>query len=161
MNPIIRHTFTADPTVLEHEGKVYLFTGHDEPPAGTDDYVMKKWLCFSSDDLSNWTEHPSPLKATDFHWASGDAFASKVIRLNGAFYWFAAVSHRDIPGKAIGLAKSPLLKAPIPTRSANRLFPAICCPNSITIRKTSTPRCYLLMARSTSFGGTRFAILRN
>lgn len=107
MNPIIRQPFTADPTVLQHDGKVYLYTGHDEPPDGVDDYVMKNWLCFSSDNLRDWTAHPSPLRATDFAWASGDAFASKVVRLHDEFYWFAAVSHRSIPGKAIGMAKSP------------------------------------------------------
>ncbi|WP_298709435.1 family 43 glycosylhydrolase [Chitinophaga sp.] len=105
-NPIIRHKFTADPTVLEHAGTVYLFTGHDDPPPDVDDYVMKDWLCFTSTDLKAWDDRPSPLKATDFSWASGDAYASKVIAHGGAFYWFVAVSHRDIPGKAIGVAKA-------------------------------------------------------
>ncbi|WP_423736157.1 family 43 glycosylhydrolase [Chitinophaga caseinilytica] len=112
MNPIIRHKFTADPTVLEYDGKVFLFTGHDEPPAGVDDYVMKDWLCFSTSDLISWTAHASPLKATDFKWASGDAYASKVIRYKDAFYWFVSVSHRDIPGKAIGVATAPSPEGP-------------------------------------------------
>src|SRR5690349_6844553 len=59
-NPIIRNHYTADPTVIVHEGTVYLYTGHDDPPAGTDDYCMNDWLCFSSTDLMHWTEHPSP-----------------------------------------------------------------------------------------------------
>ena len=67
---------------------------------------MRNWLCFSSADLINWEEHPIPLQAKDFSWASGDAFASCVIFYKQQFYWFAAVSHRDIPGKAIALGVS-------------------------------------------------------
>ena len=106
MNPIIKNHFTADPTVLTYADKVWLYTGHDEPPEGVDDYVMKDWLCFSSPDLLNWQEHPFRLKATDFKWASGDAYASKVIERNNKFYWYVAVSHASIAGKAIGVAVS-------------------------------------------------------
>jgi beta-xylosidase len=105
-NPIIRHKFTADPTVIVHKDTVYLYTGHDEPPSGIDDYYMQDWLCFSSKDLTDWQEHPSPLKATDFNWAKGDAYASKVIFHYNKFYCFVSVSHATIPGKAIGVAAS-------------------------------------------------------
>lgn len=103
-NPIISHKFTADPTAINHNNTIYLYTGHDEPPDGVDDYVMHDWLCFSSTDLVNWREHPSPLKATDFSWAKGDAYASKVIERNDKFYWYVAITHATIPGKAIGVA---------------------------------------------------------
>ena len=103
-NPIIRHKFTADPTVLVFEDTVYLYTGHDTPADGKEDYVMNNWLCFSSKDLVNWHEHPCPLKATDFSWAKGNAFASKVIEKDNKFYWYAAVSHASIEGMAIGVA---------------------------------------------------------
>jgi beta-xylosidase len=104
MNPIITNKFTTDPTALVYGDKVYLYTGHDAPPDGVEDYVMNDWLCFSSEDLITWVEHPLPLKATDFKWASGDAFASRVIQYNGRFYWFVSVTHKEIEGKAIGLA---------------------------------------------------------
>lgn len=103
-NPVITHQFTADPSVLEHKGRVYLYTGHDEAPVNTHEYLMNNWLCFSSEDLRDWKEHPSPLKATDFKWASGDAYASNIIELNGKFYWYAAVTHATREGKAIGVA---------------------------------------------------------
>lgn len=103
-NPIIRYKFTADPTVLVSEDTLYLYTGHDTPPAGVDEYVMNDWLCFSSKDMVNWQEHPSPLKATDFSWAKGDAYASKVIEKDNKFYWYTAVSHVGIEGTAIGVA---------------------------------------------------------
>ncbi|MGX5817377.1 family 43 glycosylhydrolase [Chitinophaga lutea] len=111
-NPIIRHRFTADPTVLEYNGTVYLYTGHDEPPDGVDDYVMRDWRCFSSTDLRQWKEHPVPLRAADFAWAQDDAFASKVVYRDEWFYWYVAVTHRDIPGKAIGVARSRTPEGP-------------------------------------------------
>ncbi|WP_295121638.1 family 43 glycosylhydrolase [uncultured Chitinophaga sp.] len=103
-NPIIRHIYTADPTVLVYNNTVYLYTGHDEPPDGVDDYVMNDWRCFSSTDLQQWAEHPVPLKALDFAWSSGNAYASKVIEFNGKFYWFVAVTNAMDGNSAIGLA---------------------------------------------------------
>ncbi|WP_205514614.1 glycoside hydrolase family 43 protein [Longitalea arenae] len=103
-NPVIRHKYTADPAAIEYNGTVYMYTGHDEPPDGVENYVMKDWLCFSSKDMVHWEEHPVPLKATDFAWSKGGAYASQVIHRNGKFYWYVAVSHGSIPGKAIGVA---------------------------------------------------------
>jgi hypothetical protein len=106
-NPIIKHKFTADPTAIVSGENVFLFTGHDEAPSGTEEYRMNDWLCFSSSDMMRWQEHPVPLKAKDFSWASGDAYASKVIQKNNLFYWYVAVTHATQPGKAIGVAVSP------------------------------------------------------
>ncbi|UUZ53179.1 hypothetical protein LP419_30325 [Massilia sp. H-1] len=33
-NPIVRDIYTADPAALVDEGRVYLYVGHDEAPAG-------------------------------------------------------------------------------------------------------------------------------
>jgi hypothetical protein len=105
-NPVFKSVFTSDPTALVHNGRVYIYTGHDEAPVGTEDYNMSDWLCFSSADMVNWQEHGSLLKATDFGWASGDAYASKVIFRNNKFYWYVAVSPKAGNGKAIGVAVS-------------------------------------------------------
>jgi beta-xylosidase len=105
-NPVIRHKYTADPTALVYNDSIYLYTGHDEAPPGTEEYVMNNWLCFSSSDMANWIEHPVPLKAIDFSWAKGDAYASRVIQKDETFYWYAAVTHSSIKGKAIGVAVS-------------------------------------------------------
>ena len=105
-NPIIKHKFTTDPTALVHNNTLYIYTGHDEAPVGTEAYIMHDWLCFSSTDLVNWTEHPVPLKATDFAWANDKAYASKVIEHHGKFYWYVAVNHATITGSAIGVAEA-------------------------------------------------------
>lgn len=103
-NPIIKHKFSADPTALVYKDTVYLFTGHDEAPVGTEDYVMNDWLCFSSVDMVNWKEHPLPWSAKSFTWAKGDAYAAKVIERDGSFYFYAPVSPNSGKGKAIGVA---------------------------------------------------------
>ncbi len=105
-NPIITHKYTADPAAMVYDGKVYLYTGHDEAPKGKNSYVMHNWLCFSSTDMQTWTEHPSPLSVKDFAWAKDDAWAAQVIPYNNKFYWFVAISHGTIHGKSIGVAVS-------------------------------------------------------
>ncbi|MGN7724022.1 glycoside hydrolase family 43 protein [Chitinophaga sp. 22620] len=103
-NPVIRHKYTADPAAIVHEGTVYMYTGHDETPEGEYNYQMHEWCCFSSQDMVNWKEHPIPLRATDFEWVKDGAWASQVIARNGLFYWYVAVAHKTIPGRAIGVA---------------------------------------------------------
>lgn len=105
-NPVIKHKFTADPTVLEYKGAIFLYTGHDESTPQNPGYVMNEWLCFSSTDLVNWQEYPVPLRPSAFSWAKGDAYASKVIFYQNKFYWYAALTHGTIPGKAIAVATS-------------------------------------------------------
>jgi len=103
-NPIIRHKYTADPAAMVYNNTVYLFTGHDEAPVKQASYRMHNWLCFSSTDMVTWTEHNIPLSTKDFAWASDDAWAGQVIPRNGKFYWYVAISHGAIHGKAIGVA---------------------------------------------------------
>ena len=107
-NPIITDAFTTDPAALVCKDTVYLYCGQDEAPNDRHQgYVMNRWLCYSSTDMVNWTPQGSPLKPTDFTWATGDAWASQVIERNGKFYWYAAVQHdKSHPGKAIGVAIS-------------------------------------------------------
>jgi beta-xylosidase len=105
-NPIIKYKYTADPAAMVHKGKLYLYTGHDVCPLNENRYVMNEWLVFSTEDMKTWTEHPVPLRTTDFAWSKGDAWASQVIERNGKFYWYVAVNHSTIPGMAIGVAIS-------------------------------------------------------
>ncbi len=105
-NPIIKHVFTADPTAIVVNETVYLYTGHDEAPAGVHDYVMNDWLCFSSRDLRTWIDHGAPLRAADFTWSSSRAYASKMIEHDRKYFWFVSVGvdDGDAGGSAIGVA---------------------------------------------------------
>ena len=86
-NPIIKNKYSADPAALVHNAKFYLYAGHDVCPPKENRYVMNNWLVYSTSDMKTWTEHPTPLRVTDFAWSSGDAWASQVIERNGKFYW--------------------------------------------------------------------------
>lgn len=105
-NPIVKYKYTADPAALVHKDKLYVYAGHDECPPPHNHYLLNEWLVFSTSDMNTWTEHPVPLRATDFSWAKGEAWASQVIEKNGKFYWYVTVEHKDIPGKSIGIATS-------------------------------------------------------
>lgn len=110
-NPIFTDVFTADPAALVHNGKVYLYAGHDEAKDNTRFFEMHDWLVWSSDDMVNWESHGARLHVKDFKWAKGDAWASQVIEKGGKFYWYITARHKDTkPGFAIGVAvgDSPL-----------------------------------------------------
>lgn len=103
-NPVITHKYTADAAALVYRDTVWLYAGHDQCPPPHNRYEMHEWLIFSSTDMVNWKEHtPVPVKET-FDWAVDDAWASQVIERNGKFYWYVTVSHKEIHGKAIGVA---------------------------------------------------------
>lgn len=105
-NPVIKNKFTADPAALVYNGKVYLYTGHDEAAPRKTGYEMHEWLCYSSTDMVHWTEHAVPLTVKDFSWAKGDAWAGHVVYCDKKFYWYVPVQHNSIQGKAIGVAVS-------------------------------------------------------
>jgi beta-xylosidase len=105
-NPIIKDRFTADAAALVHDGRVYVYTGHDEAKPGAEHFFMRDWCCFSSDDMVNWKDEGTPLRVTDFAWADRDAWASQVIERDGKFYWYAPMTPKAGGGFAIGVAVS-------------------------------------------------------
>lgn len=110
-NPLIRDKFTADPAPMVHDGRLYLYVGHDEYYEGQDtasggkEFNITEWLCYSTDDMKNWTDHGAVLSPADFKWATGEAWASQVVEKNGKFYYFTTVQAGE-PwiGKAVGVA---------------------------------------------------------
>ncbi|WP_217653444.1 glycoside hydrolase family 43 protein [Marisediminitalea aggregata] len=106
-NPLFTDVFTADPAALVHNDTVYLYTGHDEAPNNDVFFQMHDWLVFSSTDMVNWEAHGPIMKATDFAWAKGDAWAAHMVEKDGTFYFYTTVRHKDDkPGFAIGVATS-------------------------------------------------------
>lgn len=103
-NPVVNYKYLGDPAALVHNGTVYIYAGHDECPEPHQYYLMNEWCIFSTKDMKTFTEHSYTLKAKDFKWAKGEAWASQVIERNGKFYWYVTVEHATIPGKSIGVA---------------------------------------------------------
>lgn len=91
-NPVIRHKYTADPAAMVVGDTLWLFTGHDDE-GNKPTYRMNDWLLFSTDDLTNWTEYPSPLRDSDFAWApKGNAFAGHAVEKDGKYYWYVSTN---------------------------------------------------------------------
>ncbi|MEV6638581.1 glycoside hydrolase family 43 protein [Amycolatopsis sp. NPDC051371] len=103
-NPIVQTSYTADPAPLVYNGRVYLYTGHDEDNSTT--YTMKEWRVWSSADMVNWTDHGSPLNLASFTWASANAWAGQTVYRNGKFYWYVPMTVRATGSMAIGVAVS-------------------------------------------------------
>lgn len=110
-NPLVRDKFTADPAPMVHDGRLYLYVGHDEFYEGQDsasggkEFNITEWLCYSTDDMKNWTDHGAVLSPADFKWAVGEAWASQVVEKDGKFYYFTTVQGGEpYVGKAVGVA---------------------------------------------------------
>lgn len=111
-NPIVTQIYTADPAALVHDGTFYLYTGRDEATTSQQNFVMRQWRVFSSDDMVNWTDHGSPLSVDSFSWANADAWASEVVQgTDGRFYWYVSVNGFTDPGWmniGVAVAGTPL-----------------------------------------------------
>ena len=103
-NPFVKYKYLGDPAALVDGGKVYIYAGHDECPDNQNRYVMHEWCILSTSDMKTFTEHAYTLKATEFPWARGEAWASQVIERDGKYYWYVTAEHKSIRGKAIGVA---------------------------------------------------------
>lgn len=89
--PLISTKYTADPAPMVHDGKVFLYTTHDEDYA--DNFVMKDWLLYTSEDMVNWTDHGAVASLKDFKWYDGDngAWAEHVVERDGKFYMYCPI----------------------------------------------------------------------
>jgi GH43 family beta-xylosidase len=98
-NPIIRDQFTADPTARVFGDRVYLFPSHDIPaPAG---FARQNWFCmedyhvFSSDNLTDWTDHGVIVTQSKVPWLtrlSYDMWAPDCVTRNGKYYFYFPVA---------------------------------------------------------------------
>lgn len=102
-NPVVQTRHTADPAPMIANGKVYLYTGHDEDNAVP--FIMKDWRCYSTKDMVNWTDEGSPLSLKDFAWVQSDAWAGQAIGRNRKFYYYVPMTAKGI-GMAVGVAVS-------------------------------------------------------
>ena len=77
---------TADPSAhVWPDGRLYLYTSHDEECQ--DDFHMKDWRVFSTDDLVHWTDHGAPMSVKDLSWADDYAWAPDAAYKNGKYYF--------------------------------------------------------------------------
>ncbi|HPJ83002.1 MAG TPA: family 43 glycosylhydrolase, partial [Bacteroidales bacterium] len=94
-NTIIRDQFSADPSALVVGDRVYVFPSHDIP--APEDYPRKDWFCmrdyhvFSSENLTDWTDHGVILDQKDVPWGDPSAYsmwAPDCAVNKGKYYFF-------------------------------------------------------------------------
>jgi len=109
-NPIIMDQFTADPTARVFEGKIYLYPSHDDmrkaraARGGQGWFAMEDYHAFSSENLTDWTDHGVICNQTNVPWLNGrkndDMWAPDCVFKNGTYYFYFPVGGR------IGVATS-------------------------------------------------------
>ncbi|CAG9952680.1 unnamed protein product [Clonostachys rosea f. rosea IK726] len=108
-NPVVQTIYTADPAPIEHDGRLWLFTGHDED--GSTNFDMRDWHLFSTDDMANWQHHGVVMSLATFSWANERAWAGQVVARNGRFYYYVPVSKAD-GAMAIGVGVADAISGP-------------------------------------------------
>jgi hypothetical protein len=100
-NPLIMDQFTADPTARVFDGKIYVYPSHDIPASPgrgrTNWFVMEDYHVFSSENLTDWTDHGVILNQTNVPWlnrTSFDMWAPDCVLKNGKYYFYFPVGGR-------------------------------------------------------------------
>ena len=93
-NPVIRDQFSADPTARVFNDRVYLYPSHDIPaPEGQrqDWFCMADYHVFSSDNLTEWTDHGVIVTQNKVPWVRPDSYsmwAPDCVCKAGKYYFF-------------------------------------------------------------------------
>src|SRR5690606_18209967 len=104
-NPIVQTQYTADPAPMVYDGKVYLYTSHDEDQTVNNFYTMNDWHLYVTEDMVNWTDLGSPAGGAEtFSWFTDNAWAPQGIERNGTFYLYLPINNNT--GAKIGVAVS-------------------------------------------------------
>src|SRR5690606_9666437 len=94
-NPLIRDQFTADPSARVFNDRVYVYPSHDIPC--TEGKGRPGWFCmedyhvFSSENLTDWTDHGMIVSQYDVDWANTNTYsmwAPDAIQRNGKYYFY-------------------------------------------------------------------------
>jgi hypothetical protein len=96
-NPIIMDQFTADPTARVFEGQIYLYPSHDMPTRPGTWFAMEDYHAFSSENLTDWTDHGIICNQTNVPWLNrkgNDMWAPDCVFKNGKYYFYFPVSQR-------------------------------------------------------------------
>ena len=117
-NPVIRDQFTADPTARVFGGKVYLYPSHDiVPPEGQrqDWFCMSDYHVFSSENLTDWTDHGVILSQEQVPWGKADGYsmwAPDCVEKNGKYYFYYPNGPKSGRGFSVGVATADRPEGP-------------------------------------------------
>jgi hypothetical protein len=117
-NPIVQTSYTADPAPMVYEGRLYLYTSHDEDVTKDNFYTMNDWHLYSTVDMVNWTDHGTPASLKTFSWSTDNAWAPQAVARNGKIYLYVPLNNNSgakigvcVADNPIGPFKDPIGKA--------------------------------------------------
>lgn len=101
-NPFVRDQFTADPTARVFGNKVYVFPSHDilatEGKGRVGWFCMEDYHVFSSENLTDWTDHGVIVTQNKVPWVRPDSYsmwAPDCIERNGKYYFYFPTAAKD------------------------------------------------------------------
>lgn len=136
-NPLITDQFTADPTARVFEGKVYVYPSHDilatEGKGRPGWFCMEDYHVFSSENLTDWTDHGVIVRQTEVPWANPEAYAMwapDCVFKNGKYYFYFPAIPKEGKGFAIGVAiadhpAGPFQPQPTPIAGVRGIDPCV------------------------------------
>ncbi len=128
-NPIIRDMYAADPTARVFGGKVYLFPSHDiVQPSPLPQGMRENWFCmedyhvYSSENLTEWTDHGVILTQKDVPWGKPDGYsmwAPDCVERGGKYYFYFPDVVKEGMGFGIGVAVADKPEGPYTVVKSN------------------------------------------
>src|SRR5687767_5391343 len=92
-NPTVQTNYTGDPAPMVHEGKLYLYTSHDEDVTVNNFYTMNDWRLYSTEDMVNWTDLGTPAGLHTFDWGTDSAWAPQGTYRNEEFFLYVPLNN--------------------------------------------------------------------
>ena len=135
-NPIIRDQFSADPTARVFNNKVYVYPSHDiMPPEGQrqDWFCMEDYHVFSSENLTDWTDHGVIVTQNKVPWVRPDSYsmwAPDCVERNGKYYFYFPSAPKGGMGFGVGVAiadspEGPFVCESEPIKGINGIDPCV------------------------------------
>ena len=139
-NPIIMNQFTADPAARVFGDRVYLYPSHDIP--AKEGHGRAGWFCmedyhvFSSENLTDWTDHGIILSQNNVRWADSTTYSmwapDCIFRNKKYYFYFPAIAKDTSYGRgfSIGVAVSekpagPFITQAGPIRKVHGIDPCV------------------------------------
>lgn len=140
-NPIIRNQYSADPSARVFGDRVYVYPSHDilapEGVARKDWFCMEDYHVFSSENLTDWTDHGVIVQQNKVPWVLPNSYsmwAPDCIERNGKYYFYFPSTPKDTvgigKGFTIGVAVAdtptgPFLSQPNPIKGVRGIDPNV------------------------------------
>ncbi len=140
-NPFIKNQFTADPSARVFGNRVYVYPSHDilatEGKGRIGWFCMEDYHVFSSDNLTDWTDHGMIVTQNKVPWVRPDSYsmwAPDCIERNGKYYFYFPTAAKDTVaygrGFTIGVAvadkpEGPFIPEATPIRGVRGIDPNV------------------------------------